>query len=199
MLTLLLVLAATSIDADVERSLKRSLPSRYELVDVTVADGLRGNVLSARLLASPQPGSNRVVVTLRTGGEIVKRPGIAQLRARARVLVARRSLPRGHVLTEKDLGYRLHAGEGLSLDRRALVGQRLTAPTFAGQFLSTDHVELPKAKPAGTAVSVRYEGGQDAGQLVVATVPGERSRVRVGDRVLPGTLVDGQTFWLERR
>ena len=114
----------------------------------------------------------------------------------ADVLVARRTLPRGHLLREDDIMIDRREISGLAAgylgDARAIVGQRLKSQVLAGNPLTPRVLEINKAIKRGQSVTIVVRAGginiQMAGKALADGAMGQRIRV---ENTNSGRVVEG--------
>ncbi|RME35284.1 MAG: flagella basal body P-ring formation protein FlgA [Gammaproteobacteria bacterium] len=119
------------------------------------------------------------------------------------VLVTRSALPRGHVITARDLErvskdiYRLH--QGFFTDPGRVVGMVTRAPLLAGRVLTDSQLEPRVVIERGARVLLVAKDGsievRMAGVALADGVAGERIRVRNlrSRRVVQGKVIDART------
>jgi flagella basal body P-ring formation protein FlgA len=202
----------TELEATIAERARTALPAELQLAAVHAPAGwtlAAGDALAVEWRTPPRAGTLSVQLTV-TRPDGTRRAGWAQLDILALrpVLVARRDLARGELLTADDVEVAPRAvsdGEGVALAPAALDGAPVLRPIAAGTTIGSADVTLPAPIGRGSELTVLVRHGRltvaTRGLLERAARPGERSSARIDDghRLVFGRVIDGNTFAVEEK
>ena len=122
-----------------------------------------GTIVKLRFHAAPRLGANTVLFVFEKAGQTVARArAIGVVEAEIPVLVAKRPLARGNILTEEDLTVELRPASRLPKDiltrKEEALGKRLKRSLRAGEILRSYAVETPPLIKRGALVRILAEG-----------------------------------------
>lgn len=182
---------AERVRADVERFILERVegePSAIEIPELRAFDfavsGVPGEVRTELSTRSPSPMHGRVAITvsLYVGQQLVKRGVVSPYVTMSdRVVVAKRALARGHVVTPEDLAYadrdRAASPGDVARNAELVVGQRARRSLAADQVLREGDFERVPVVERGDRVTLVLKHGP----LVIQTLGKAQETGAAGD------------------